>query len=113
MAEVRADKTSWHACFLFFFSSRRRHTRSLCDWSSDVCSSDLHVGRQARAILDDARERATSVLGCKPSELVFTSGGTESANLAIFGAARLLKPKGRSEERRVGKECRSRWSPYH
>src|SRR5438034_3838371 len=26
---------------LFFFSSRRRHTRSLCDWSSDVCSSDL------------------------------------------------------------------------
>ena len=29
---------------LFFFSSRRRHTRSLCDWSSDVCSSDLAVG---------------------------------------------------------------------
>src|SRR5437588_9742763 len=29
-----------HSCF-FFFSSRRRHTRSLCDWSSDVCSSDL------------------------------------------------------------------------
>src|SRR5438034_7582588 len=28
-------------CCLFFFSSRRRHTRSLCDWSSDVCSSDL------------------------------------------------------------------------
>src|SRR5882672_2238645 len=27
--------------FYFFFSSRRRHTRSLCDWSSDVCSSDL------------------------------------------------------------------------
>src|SRR5438034_30298 len=31
----------YHFCFLFFFSSRRRHTRSLCDWSSDVCSSDL------------------------------------------------------------------------
>src|SRR5438034_8690029 len=29
--------------FCFFFSSRRRHTRSLCDWSSDVCSSDLDV----------------------------------------------------------------------
>src|ERR1035441_2060381 len=29
-------------CFLFFFSSRRRHTRCLSDWSSDVCSSDLH-----------------------------------------------------------------------
>src|SRR5947207_10955348 len=33
-----------HYCF-FFFSSRRRHTRSLCDWSSDVCSSDLQRGR--------------------------------------------------------------------
>src|SRR5271170_5137983 len=32
-------------CFFFFFSSRRRHTRSTRDWSSDVCSSDLHVGR--------------------------------------------------------------------
>ena len=30
-----------YSFFLFFFSSRRRHTRSLCDWSSDVCSSDL------------------------------------------------------------------------
>src|SRR5438034_8889707 len=30
-------------CVFFFFSSRRRHTRSLCDWSSDVCSSDLAV----------------------------------------------------------------------
>src|SRR5260221_5104835 len=30
---------------VFFFSSRRRHTRSLCDWSSDVCSSDLTLGR--------------------------------------------------------------------
>src|SRR6266404_6161565 len=58
-------------------------------------SSVHHVGRQARAILDDARDRAAAFLGCKPGEIVFTSGGTESANLAIFGAARLLKPKGR------------------
>jgi cysteine desulfurase len=58
-------------------------------------SSIHHVGRQARAILDDARERAARVLGCKPSEVIFTSGGTESSNLAIFGAARLLKEKGR------------------
>src|SRR5260221_8304813 len=36
-------------CFssIFFFSSRRRHTRSLCDWSSDVCSSDLLTAQQA------------------------------------------------------------------
>lgn len=58
-------------------------------------SSIHHLGRQARAILDDARERAAKVLGCKPSEVIFTSGGTESNNLAIFGAARLLKDQGR------------------
>jgi cysteine desulfurase len=58
-------------------------------------SSVHHVGRRARALLDDSRERASKVLGCKPSEVIFTSGGTESNNLAIFGAARLLKPKGR------------------
>jgi cysteine desulfurase len=58
-------------------------------------SSVHHVGRQARAQLDDARERAAKVLGTKASEIVFTAGGTESANLAIMGTARLLKPKGR------------------
>src|SRR5438477_3066028 len=34
----------WLMCF-FFFSSRRRHTRLTCDWSSDVCSSDLNQGK--------------------------------------------------------------------
>ncbi len=58
-------------------------------------SSVHHVGRQARALLDDARDRAAKVLRCKPSEVVFTAGGTESANMAIFGAARRLKAKGR------------------
>jgi len=58
-------------------------------------SSVHHVGRKARSLLDDARDRTAKVLGSKPSEVVFTSGGTESNNLAIFGAARLLKPKGR------------------
>lgn len=58
-------------------------------------SSIHHVGRQARSLLDDARDRASKVLGSKPSEIVFTSGGTESNNLAIFGAARLRKSKGR------------------
>ncbi len=58
-------------------------------------SSVHHVGRRARAALDEARDRAAKVLGCRPSEVVFTSGGTESNNLAIFGTARLLKPKGR------------------
>jgi cysteine desulfurase len=58
-------------------------------------SSVHHIGRRARAHLDDARERAAKVLGAKPSEIVFTAGGTESANLAILGTARLLKSKGR------------------
>src|SRR5208282_3698314 len=58
-------------------------------------SSVHHVGRKARALLDDTRERAAKFLGAKPSEIIFTSGGTESNNLAIFGTARLLKPKGK------------------
>src|SRR5690242_21309110 len=35
------SNTKLHSLFFFFFSSRRRHTRLTCDWSSDVCSSDL------------------------------------------------------------------------
>ena len=58
-------------------------------------SSIHHVGRKARAFLDDCRDRVSRVWKCKPSEVVFTSGGTESNNLAIFGSARLLKAKGR------------------
>jgi len=58
-------------------------------------SSVHHVGRRARALLDDARDRVARVWACKPSEVIFTSGGTESTNLAIFGAARHLRDKGR------------------
>ena len=58
-------------------------------------SSVHHVGRKARALLDDARDRAARFLGAKPSEIIFTSGGTEANNLAIFGTARALKAKGK------------------
>ena len=58
-------------------------------------SSVHHVGRRARALLDGARERVAQVWGCKPSEVVFTSGGTESNNLALFGVARQLQKRGR------------------
>ena len=58
-------------------------------------SSVHHVGREARARLDDARDRAAKFLGAKPSEIIFTSGGTESNNLAVLGTARSLKAKGR------------------
>ncbi len=58
-------------------------------------SSVHHVGQRARAALDDARERVSAVLGCSPSEIIFTSGATESCNQAIFGAAELGREKGR------------------
>lgn len=58
-------------------------------------SSVHHVGQQARAALDAARDRVATVLKAKPSEIVFTSGGTESNNLAIFGGARLRAAQGK------------------
>jgi len=58
-------------------------------------SSVHHVGRKARALLDDARERTAKILGALPSEIIFTGGGTEASNLAIFGTARLLKNRGK------------------
>lgn len=58
--------------------------------------SSIHrIGRAVRADLDEARERVAAVLQAKPSEIVFTSGGTESNNMAIFGVARSLRAKGR------------------
>jgi cysteine desulfurase len=58
-------------------------------------SSVHHIGQQARAALDSARDRVAAVFACKPSEVVFTSGGTESNNLAIFGAAKLRSSAGK------------------
>src|SRR5689334_24400428 len=77
---------------VFFFSSRRRHTRWNCDWSSDVCSSDLEAAISSRV---HPRARAEELVQLLRVRLV-----AEAAS-------------DRSEERRVGKECRSRWSPYH
>src|SRR5256886_8817065 len=88
--------------FFFFFSSRRRHTRFDCDWSSDVCSSDLRV------LAEYDRPRPFVRL---TFHLIEADGATttDPAIRDVEAALRHL----RSEERRVGKECRSRWSPYH
>ena len=59
-------------------------------------SSTHRWGREARAALDEARERVARCLGARPDEICFTSGGTEADNLAILGAWRALKAKGRS-----------------
>src|SRR5215813_4756042 len=73
--------------FVFFFSSRRRHTSCGRDWSSDVCSSDL--------TFQEPFERNRVDVGRAIDQ-------AHAAGLKV-----------RSEERRVGKECRSRWLPYH
>ena len=58
-------------------------------------SSTHRWGREARAALDEARERVATCLGAAPDEVCFTSGGTEADNLAILGGWRILKAKGR------------------
>jgi len=59
-------------------------------------SSTHRWGREARVALDEARERVGRCLGARPDEICFTSGGTEADNLAILGAWRALKAKGRT-----------------
>jgi cysteine desulfurase len=59
-------------------------------------ASSVHAaGREARAAIDDARDRLASLLRAKPSELIFTGGGTESNNLAVIGLARAQRARGR------------------
>src|SRR5437879_13514244 len=71
--------------FFFFFSSRRRHTRYIGDWSSDVCSSDLVPKKDGNHWI---------------SHLALARISSNSGDF----------PTARSEERRVGKECRWRGS---
>ena len=57
--------------------------------------SSIHsIGQEAKAALDDSRERVAKVVGCRFSEVVFTSGGTESDNAAIKGVAAALGETG-------------------
>src|SRR2546429_3386518 len=96
---------------LFFFSSRRRHTRCSRDWSSDVCSSDL----QAIALgLGDRFEEIEAMYEAADHMLGRLVKVTPSSKVVGDLALHLVGAGvDRSEERRVGKECRSRWSPYH
>src|SRR5256885_13045820 len=96
----------------FFFSSRRRHTRLQGDWSSDVCSSDLAAGALGR-IGRAAKEAAPDIITLlEQQNRLASAGGTWTSSVRAGGRSSATG-RNRSEERRVGKECRSRWSPYH
>ncbi len=58
-------------------------------------SSVHHFGQRPRRALDDARSAVAALIGGEPSEVVFTSGGTEADNFALRGAAEALEPTGR------------------
>src|SRR5438067_6398929 len=96
-------KSKW-----FFFSSRRRHTRSKRDWSSDVCSSDLDPSQDDRDDEEvDFRSGRVIYLTC--GHIVGWVPPLPEEEVAL----ELTVVRRRSEERRVGKECRARWSAYH
>src|SRR5437867_13125615 len=92
----------------FFFSSRRRHTRSYGDWSSDVCSSDL-----SRLGIRKTCGRPGSGDGQDRNPDLRFAG--QRLNLSAEGFRRETNKllRARSEERRVGKECRCGWSASH
>src|SRR5687768_17742350 len=104
---------------IFFFSSRRRHTRCSRDWSSDVCSSDLQ--NLFTDFLEHGHRYNVPVIpmydvGTNAPELIAEFAALNAVEKVLIGSSRrgvlhhMLK---RSEERRVGKECRYGWWPDH
>src|SRR5206468_7271542 len=95
------------ALMFFFFSSRRRHTRSDRDWSSDVCSSDLERLR-LRPIRPDDESRLSELYDRSSRDTRYQRFFTVMRRLPADWARFLANVDyDRSEERRVGKECRS------
>src|SRR5205085_7425388 len=95
--------------FHFFFPSRRRHTSFDCDWSSDVCSSDLQVVDEERFQLDlEVLQRNVELEALLIDDLLdltrIAHGKLELHNDAVDIHGTL---EHRSEERRVGKEERA------
>src|SRR5260370_15108068 len=97
---------------IFFFSSRRRHTRFKCDWSSDVCSSDLRRFIFRAAVSASLLAAATLGVQQAVAHHAFAAEFDGQSPVLLHGKVTKIEWI-RSEERRVGKECRSRWSPYH
>src|SRR5947207_9212222 len=100
---------------VFFFSSRRRHTRSLCDWSSDVCSSDLDIPITIMARAEASLEVIGKNAPLPDVKPFLDSSVRERWN--DYGIGLLLQGdlKGAEAAFKIGrascrKECRSRWS---
>src|SRR5690606_39822025 len=89
--------------YVFFFSSRRRHTRFSRDWSSDVCSSDLKPSESKKSV----QETTSPII----KRNAYTDKVFILFNILCFLFSVAFFQLLRSEERRVGKECSSRWSP--
>src|SRR3546814_5064934 len=103
---------------MFFFKQKTAYEMRISDWSSDVCSSDLRVITLGLVW----RWREMKKLNFAGDQEAFTKALDEYASKdagskVIRYGGRFFNRRGRSEERRVGKECvstcRSRWSPYH
>src|SRR3546814_2290175 len=113
----------------FFFKQKTAYEMRISDWSSDVCSSDLEapetplIVAETRVDIPEASvSDAVMTMDLRNTNaLLFVNSGTSSYNMVYRrqdGTIGWVEPRsGRSEERRVGKECvstcRSRWSPYH
>src|SRR5260221_10122891 len=88
--QERATVDNVWSLVLFFFSSRRRHTRSLCDWSSDVCSSDLEIPQRAAGALPRAGLAQYSVGGGEIAR-VYEIGEQRAKQLFAAAAYRLAE----------------------
>src|SRR5690349_25063874 len=97
---------------VFFFSSRRRHTRSLRDWSSDVCSSDLFV-KSLKPPLKLSLPALETLAVIAYKQPVTGPEIMEIRGVQGGGVLKTLLDRKRSEERRVGKEGRCRGRQVH
>src|SRR5437762_8907187 len=104
---------------LFFFSSRRRHTRYIGDWSSDVCSSDLHLVHRepddhlAGGARRPAQGHRGSAAQAEETGAASHRGGALISRCRTERCGSAATSETRSEERRVGKEGRSRSAQEH
>src|SRR3546814_2333242 len=104
---------------IFFFKQKTAYEMRISDWSSDVCSSDLVAQEQEDH--QDRQQAADHRVELHVGDRMADEGGlvVDRGQLHVRRYLRLdlFQALGRSEERRVGKECvstcRSRWSPYH